>query len=351
MTKSSNGGRLRDRMSWDDVRVFVAVADCKSVNKAAHALRVTPGMVSRRLDELESALDVSLFIRTSTGVTLTAAGEDMLDRALSMQRFADSIENSVRGRDHRNEGVVTVRAPDGLAGHWIAPRLASFLNENPKVRVTLDCGALTKEMSGEPDLVITADEGDAKVGDVITPLATLHYLFVAAPAYLEKFGTPQSLASAATDHRTLRHIGQTQQRDAWGAQARALEELATPNLVSNSTTAVLAAAMSGAGICAAPSMFCHLYPGLEIVGPEVSIPIRLWLVTRRETIDSTRVQRLAHWLRTLFDTKVNPWFREEFVAPRDFRAELQAIASRLASPAATPSARGRKTQRRRKSAR
>ena len=80
-------------MNWDDVRVFVAVAGCKSVSKAAHALRVTPGMVSRRLDELESALDVSLFIRTSTGVTLTAAGEDMLDRALSMQRFADSIED------------------------------------------------------------------------------------------------------------------------------------------------------------------------------------------------------------------------------------------------------------------
>ena len=347
MTKSSNGGRARDRMNWDDVRVFVAVAGCKSVSKAAHALRVTPGMVSRRLDELESALDVSLFIRTSTGVTLTAAGEDMLDRALSMQRFADSIESSVRGRDHKNEGVVTVRAPDGLAGHWIAPRLASFLNENPKVRVTLDCGALTKEMSGEPDLVITANEAEANIGDVITPLATLHYLFVAAPSYLKKFGTPQSLASAATDHRTLRHIGQTNQRSAWGAQARALEELAAPNLVSNSTTAVLAAAVSGAGICAAPSVFCHLYPGLQIVGPEVSIPIRLWLVTRRETLDSARVQRLAQWLRTLFDTKVNPWFREEFIVPRDFRAELAAIAGRLAPAQAAPVA--RKAQRRRKS--
>ena len=75
----------------DDVRVFTVVAECKSVSKAAHVLRVTPGMVSRRLDDLEAALDVRLFTRTSAGMVLTPAGADMLDRALSMRRFAEAI--------------------------------------------------------------------------------------------------------------------------------------------------------------------------------------------------------------------------------------------------------------------
>ena len=328
-------------MNWDDIRVFAAVAECKSINRAAHTLRVTPGMISRRLDELEAALEARLFNRSSTGVTLTSAGEDILDRALSMQRFAEAIEGAVRGRDQRNEGKITLCAPDGLAGHWIAPRLASFLSENPKVQVTLDCGALTKEMSDEPDLLITANDADALVGDVITPLATLHYLFVAAPAYLERFGVPQSLASAASEHRTIRHIGQTNQRESWGARARALEELTQPTILTNSSTAVLQAALAGAGICAAPSLFCHLHPELQIVGEETSIPIRLWLVTRRAAVESKRVQRFVQWLQPLFDTKLNPWFRDEFVPPRRFAAELAAIESRLASdPAARPKPRG-----------
>lgn len=330
MTKSSNAGRPRDRMNWEDVRVFIAVADCKSISKAAQLLKVTPGMVSRRLDDLESALDVSLFVRTATGMVLTSAGEDMLDRALSMQRFADSIEDSVRGRDNKNAGMVTLRAPDGLSGYWIAPRLASFLDQNPNVQVTLDCGALSQEMTGEPDLLITASEADAAVGDVTTPLATLHYLFVAAPAYLEKFGAPQSLASAATEHRIIHNVILANQREAWGARARALEELATPNVVTNSSTVVIAATVSGAGICVAPSVICHLQPELRVLGPEVGIPIRLWLVTRRQALDSARVQRFAQWLQPLFDTKLNPWFRDEYVPPSSFKEELEAIGSRLA---------------------
>src|SRR5262245_56074380 len=168
-------------MNWDDVRVFLAVADCKSITKAAHLLKVTPGMISRRLDELECALDVRLFVRSSAGVVLTAAGEDMLDRAISMRRFAESIEDSVRGRDHRNEGMVTLRAPDGVAGFWIAPRLAEFFEHNPKIQVTLDCGSLSLEAGQEPDLLITAHEAEAYAGDLVLPIATLHYMFMASP--------------------------------------------------------------------------------------------------------------------------------------------------------------------------
>jgi DNA-binding transcriptional LysR family regulator len=334
-------------MNWDDVRLFIVVADCKSVNKAAQVLKVTPGMVSRRLDDLESALDVRLFVRSATGMVLTSAGVDMLDRALSMQRFAASIEDSVRGRDHKNAGMVALRAPDDVTGYWIAPRLASFLDENPNVRVTLDCAALGAETSGEPDLLITANETDASVGDVITPLATLHYLFVAAPGYLEKFGVPQSLASAVTEHRTIRHVRQTSQRAAWGARTRALEKLAVSSIVTNSSTVVAAATVNGAGICAAPSAFCHLYPDLRVLGPDAGIPIRLWLVTRRQALETARVQRFADWLRRLFDTKLNPWFRDEFVAPSRFKEELEAIDSRLApapAPRQNPPRRKRKNE-------
>jgi DNA-binding transcriptional LysR family regulator len=332
-------------MNWDDVRVFAVVANCKSITKAAHVLKVTPGMVSRRLEELEAALQARLFTRTSAGMVLTPTGEDMLDRALSMQRFAESIEETVRARDNREEGMVTVRAPDGIGGYWVAPRLATFLNENPKIRITLDCGTLTADMGADADIIITADKADAHMGDAVDTIATLHYVMVAAPSYLETFGTPKSIASAAGDFRTLKHVGQKNQRESWDPRASAVDALASWSFVTNSSTALLAAALTGAGICAAPTVMCQLYPGLQIVGAEAAFPIQLWIIVRREVQHSARVRRVAEWLRGVFDTKINPWFRNEFVPPSRFTEELAAIRGRLA-PAAVPT--GRAAPRRRR---
>jgi DNA-binding transcriptional LysR family regulator len=316
------------------------VADCKSVSKAAQMLRVTPGMVSRRLDDLEAALDVRLFTRTSAGMVLTPAGADMLDRALSMRRFAEAIEDSVRERDRKDEGMVTVRTPDGLGGHWIAPRLGAFLERNPKIQITLDCGTLTADMGADPDLLVAVDKADARIGDVVTPLATLHYVFVAAPSYLERHGVPRSLAAMVGEHRGLRHIGQVHQRETWGSEATALETLASISLHTNSSTAIIGAVLGGAGICTAPTMLCHLEPSLRVISEDFSVPIQLWLVTRREARLSARVERVAEWLHASFDTKLFPWFRSEFIPPSRFEAELAAASDRLA-PAEQPEARPR----------
>lgn len=335
MTKSGNdGARPRDQLNWDDVRVFAVVAQLKSLSKAAKHLKVTTGMVSRRLDELERALDVRLLVRSSSGVALTPAGEDMLDHALSMQRFAESIEGDVRSRDRSDEGMVSLRLPDGLAGYWIAPRLATFLNENPKIQITLDCG-VTADMQIEPDILITADKTDARTGDIMAPLATLHYVLLAAPEYLETYGTPTSLGHAASDHRTLKQIAQTYQRETWSPRATAVEALASFSVVSNSSSAIISAVVAGAGICTAPSLFCHLFPKLQIVGTSGSFPIQLWTVVRREAIPSARAQRVLRWIKAQFDTKANPWFRDEFVSPPMFEQELETIKDRLA-----PAARG-----------
>lgn len=345
MTKNGNDLRARERMSWDDVRIFLVIAEQKSVTKAAHILQVTPGMVSRRLDELEAALDARLFVRTANGVVLTPAGEDMLDRALSMRRFADSIEEQVRGRDRRAEGMVTIRAPDGMTGFWIAPRVPAFQDENPKIQLTLDCGTLVDYVASDPEILITPEHSDARPGDMVEKIAVLHYVFVASPEYIVRHGAPKTAASAVEEHRTLRHVAQTHQRESWDARAAAVESLASFSVVTNSSQAIVATLLAGGGVCTAPSLFCHLYPQLQLIGPEAGFPIQLWLVVRKEAQSSARVQLVTQWLKTIFDTKYNPWFRDEFVAPSKFAAELAAVAERTAPATrglATPAPRSKR---------
>lgn len=319
MPKSRKDERPRARLDWDDLRIFAAVAEAQSVSKAAAALKVTASMISRRLDELERRLETRLLNRTPTGVTLTPAGADILNDTLSMRRFADSIEVSARKRDRRAEGAVTISVPDGLASYWIAPRIAEFFNANPNIQVILDCGLWPKGSPQEqPDLTIAVDKTTARMGDTWTPLAVLHYVFVVGAPYVENYGKPHSIASAAGDHRTLKHVAQTYQRETWSRRASAVEALSNFSFETNSTAALVESIRAGAGIATLPSYFLHLFPDLDIVGQEKSTPIQLWLCAHQESQAATRVQTVASWLRDIFDTRTNPWFRDEYLPPEEF---------------------------------
>jgi DNA-binding transcriptional LysR family regulator len=313
--EESSGSRLY----WDDVRVFASAASAGSINKAATELRITASNVSRHISDLERRLDVRLLERHKTGVTLTEAGKDLLDRARSMQRMADDIERSVRGRDRRDEGVVTIAAPDGVGSLWVAPRVGDFLSRNPRIKISLDCrvGA-PRETDVRTDITIAVDAGQAQIGDDTSALATMHYVFLASPKYLETYGMPKSAPSAAGDHRTLKHSGQIFQRDSWGPRASAMEALAQFSFETNSSAALVEALRGGAGVAAAPTYVLQAAPELVIVGSEQSVPIKLWLVVRQEARNTARVTRVAEWLKSIFDSRSNPWFREEYVAPEEF---------------------------------
>jgi DNA-binding transcriptional LysR family regulator len=312
-------------LDWDAIRVFLAVALTGSVNKAAAELKLQPSSVSRRIDELEHRLEAKLFDRRRTGMILTDAGADLYDHAQSMQRHADDIERSVRARDRREEGLVTIAAPDGIGSLWIAPRVGEFVARNPRIQLSLDCriGPTPPDADRRPDVSIVLDKTHAEIGDDASALATMHYVFMASPRYLETYGTPKSIAAAAGDHRALRQTGQVSQRETWGARANAVEALASFAFETNSSQALVASLQAGAGIAVAPTYLKTIAPELVVVGAEPAVPIKLWLVIHRESRQAARVARVAEWLKAMFDPRQNPWFRDEFVAPEEFAAALE----------------------------
>lgn len=67
-------------MEFDDIRAFVAVAEARSVSRAARELHLTQPAVSRRVQRLESSLGVVLCDRRRRPFALTAAGQAALER-------------------------------------------------------------------------------------------------------------------------------------------------------------------------------------------------------------------------------------------------------------------------------
>src|SRR5258707_15763037 len=75
-------------MEFDDIRAFVAVAEARSVSRAARTLYLTQPAVTRRMQRLESPLGVTLCDRTRRPVTLTEAGQTVLER---LRRGLDAV--------------------------------------------------------------------------------------------------------------------------------------------------------------------------------------------------------------------------------------------------------------------
>ena len=99
-------------MNWDDARVFLAVEREKTLRGAARMLNLDQATVGRRIAALEHALRATLFLRTSEGYALTAAGEAALRSAEKMEQSAHELVRRTQGTDTRLAGDVRVTSTD-----------------------------------------------------------------------------------------------------------------------------------------------------------------------------------------------------------------------------------------------
>ncbi|HVY83571.1 MAG TPA: LysR family transcriptional regulator [Caulobacterales bacterium] len=307
----------KPKWDWDDLRVFNAVAEHGTMAGAARVLGVTASMVSKRIDDLEARLGATLLSRHAHGVSLTETGKLVRDYALTMEHSAASIERMAGAQDKRRAGRVTIQAPDGVAAFWIAPRIADFIRENPKIRIAVDCGFWSERpLPDPPDLIISVKE-EKRLDYVATRLAVLHYVLFASPKYLDTYGAPLTLANVA-DHRFLDFTPISEQPENWHERASSLRGLAEASLETNSSAMLLHTLLAGGGIAVAPSAVRSFARDLVVVYPEAMSHIRLYLVHHQDAVKSARVRAVAEWIKAIFDPRVYPWFRDEYVPPDQF---------------------------------
>ncbi|MEM7224966.1 MAG: LysR substrate-binding domain-containing protein [Pseudomonadota bacterium] len=118
------------------LQAFDLAASHSSLSRAAEALGVTHGAVSRQIKQLELYLGVALLHRLPKGVEKTAAGES-LHRA-TRQAFS-ALQIGLRGvRRARDGRSVTISLSASLATKWLVPRLPAFRAAHPGAALFLD---------------------------------------------------------------------------------------------------------------------------------------------------------------------------------------------------------------------
>ncbi len=121
--------------SWDDLHLFLTVAETGSLSRAARRLRIGQPTVSRRLAQLEEQLGYTLCERGTDGIHLTPLGEQLLEPLKHMAECAARCDLQVQHDEQKPRGVVRITAPPGIAHDFLAPFAAELRLENPSIQL------------------------------------------------------------------------------------------------------------------------------------------------------------------------------------------------------------------------
>ncbi len=170
---------------------FVSVATRGSLTAAAVAEGVAPAIMGRRLDALESRLGVKLLLRTTRRISLTHEGSAFLEDCQRLLADLANAEASVSAGGIKASGHLRVTAPAGFGRRHVAPLVPQFRALHNDVTVSLNLSDRVIDLAGEGyDCAVRV--GDLPDSSLVSlRLADNRRLCVAAPAYLQRHGTPK----------------------------------------------------------------------------------------------------------------------------------------------------------------
>lgn len=294
-------------LDWNDLRYFLAVSRAGTFVRAGKELGVEHTTVARRLAALEAALGVKLFARGPEGMTLTAAGHEVLPSAEAMAALAEEISRRVAGGDGRVEGTVRLTIPESMNGYTVEA-LTDLRARHPAlvVEVLSDNRALDLRR-GEADVAVRIR--DSEDGELIArKIGTSGWSMYASPAYVERKGTPRSPEELAGHEivgfaPSMAAIVGARWLEAHGAGGNVV-------LRANSINAALDAAAVGFGIVFLPCFVADRSKALVRLTPRIIGSRDILLVVHPDLARVARIRATMEFLVERFARDAALWSGE-----------------------------------------
>lgn len=250
------------RGNLNDLLAFLAVARERSFTKAAGKLGVSQSALSHTIRELEARLGVRLLTRTTRSVSPTEAGERLLERVgPRLEEVEAELEALSELRD-KPAGTIRITAGDHAVQTVLWPKLVQFLPNYPdvKVEITIEHG-LTDIVADRYDAGVRWGEQVAKDMIAVRIGHDVRFAVVGANSYFAKRSppkTPQDLVSHTCINLRLPTLGGLY---AWELEhdGREVKVRVEGQLVFNSTSHVLDAAVAGFGLAYVPEDIAQPY--------------------------------------------------------------------------------------------
>lgn len=241
------------------MEIFLQAAERGSFSAAAHALKVSPGLVTKHIKSLEEQLGVDLFHRTTRRVKLTDAGAILQSRWQNILAEIREAEAAVASERTKVQGTLRISTPGAFGRLKVAPLVADYAKLHPELVVELlfnndrfdpiaDGIDVAFKMSG-------FGENDAS-NMIIRRVGVYEVVVCGAPSYFGSHGRPSTIDELAR-HNCLGHRSETSHGiSPWRFQNRG-GVVAVPvsgSYLSNNTDALIAAAVQGHGLICLPRL-------------------------------------------------------------------------------------------------
>ncbi|MNC14735.1 HTH-type transcriptional regulator GltR [compost metagenome] len=287
-------------MDWDNLRYFLELSRASKLTVAARRLGVDHTTVSRRVQALEKSMDTQLFLRATTGYSLTEAGRNLLPHAEAMENACSAIEQSKAGQGESLSGQVRIGVTEGYGSTMLAPQLVALTKRYPNLRIDLLAVPRMVQLSRhEADIVITL-ERPVRGPFIITKLTDYVLKLYASTSYLAQHPSIESREDLSK-HNFVSYIEDLM----YSKELLYLDEIGQPRHIVLRSTSILAqqqAAAAGAGIAILPSFSADADPCLKrVLGEQIEFTRTFWMLMPIELKDIARMKATWSFLREMAD--------------------------------------------------
>ncbi|WP_431820677.1 LysR family transcriptional regulator [Burkholderia sp. F1] len=261
------------------MNVFRYVVEVGSFVGAAERMQMSAAMASKHVMHLEQQLGARLLHRTTRRVAPTEAGREYYERLVQALSELDEAGQAVGAASVVPQGRLRVTSLSAFGLRHVMQAVTDYADRYPDVTVEITLSDRVVELIDEGyDVAVRAAPSGLKSSSLVArQIATAHIMLVASPDYLDKRGTPQTIADLA-NHNYLRRDTNATMLDAMVTDAAAASRVnLNGNLIVNHLEGLRAAVLGGAGIALL---------GTEVVGDDLEagrlVPVLLDAVPPRE---------------------------------------------------------------------
>lgn len=237
-----------------DILLFVRVAETLSFKEAASQLGMSRSQASKRIAALEEELGTKLIYRSPRSISLTSAGETLLEHYRRVYDMIEEARLAVENLSHRPVGRLRFSVPTCLGTAMLPMLRDDFLTRHPDIVLDAHMSESCVDIvGGGYDVVIRVAQKLADSTLTAQRLATSPLVVAAAPSYLSSRGAP-SHPSELSRHCCLSVSTERQPGGHWRFRSAegALNVPVTFSAVSDNNLALVLAATSGLGFVYVP---------------------------------------------------------------------------------------------------
>ncbi len=204
-----SGNKPYDALTPEALNMLQSIVELGSFAAAARKLGLVPSALTYRVRQLEDALDVLLFDRSTRQAKPTAAGRELLREGARLLNEMDAIASRVKRVATGWEAELTIAVDTIIAPSIIMELCAAFLAINPPTRLRLRDEALSGSIqaleNGQADLAIGIPHEALILGQGIQhqPLGSIGFIFVVAPHHPLASAQNPITAELISQHRVV----------------------------------------------------------------------------------------------------------------------------------------------------